>query len=159
MFIKIFKWLMFKVKLNLKSVATYLIGSIIDDQIYKRHFVYGDQSRLSIGNGVNLNNALINTASGRVVIGDYSFCGHNVSLITGTHDYNLTGKDRQTRIPANGRDIVIGKGVWIGSNAVILGPCEIGDNAVIGACSLVNKNVDKDSIYHGIPAKKSTAKF
>jgi acetyltransferase-like isoleucine patch superfamily enzyme len=75
-------------------------------------------------------------------------------LITGTHDYNFTGRDRQTHIPDCGRDIVIGKGVWIGSNTVILGPCEIGDNAVIGACSLVNKNVAKDSIYHGIPARK-----
>jgi len=154
MFNRIFNWLMFRVKLKLKSVAIYFIGSIIDDRIYKRHFIYGDQSRLSIGNGVNLNNALINTASGKVVIGDYSFCGHNVSLITGTHDYNFTGRDRQTHIPDCGRDIVIGKGVWIGSNTVILGPCEIGDNAVIGACSLVNKNVAKDSIYHGIPARK-----
>lgn len=154
MIINAFKFFIAKVKRSIRATAIYLIGGLIDERIYKNYFVYGDRSRITIGDGVNLNNALINTASGRVVIGDYSFCGHNVLLITGTHDYKFTGIDRQTQIPDFGRDIVIGKGVWIGSNSVILGPCEIGDNAVIGACSLVTKSVEGNSVYLGVPARK-----
>ncbi len=154
MIIKILNLLISKFKLAARRVAIYFIGGLIDDRIYKSHFVYGDPSRITIGSGVNLNNALINTASGRVLIGDHSFCGHNVLLITGTHDYSFTDRDRQIQIPECGRDIIIGKGVWIGSNSVILGPCEIGDNAVIGACSLVTKSIECDSVYCGVPARK-----
>jgi len=115
--------------------------------------VWGDETKISIGQGVQINDALINTVSGIVSIGDYSFCGHGVSLLTGTHDILKNGADRQSSVPAKGRDIIIGRGVWIASHAIILGPCEIGDNAVIGAGSLVTGKIEADTLYAGSPAK------
>ena len=56
-------------------------------------------------------------------------------------------------IKESGNDIIIGSGVWIGSNAVIIGPCVIGDNSVIAAASVVVNNVDKNCIVAGTPAK------
>ena len=47
----------------------------------------------------------------------------------------------------------IGKGVWIGSSSVILPEVTIGDNAVIGAGSVVTKDIPADMIAVGSPAR------
>ena len=77
----------------------------------------------------------------------------NVNLLTGTHDYEEKKVNRQLKVPKMGRDIHIGKGVWIASNVTILGPCNIGDNCVIAANSLITGEIKKDSLYAGVPAK------
>ena len=123
------------------------------DSSLKTYQVWGDRSRIQIGKDVNLNDALINTISGKVIIADEAFLGHGVSLLTGTHDYNKKGIERQTSIPSQGRDILIGKGVWIASKAIVLGPCEIGEHSVIAAGSVVKGKVKSHSIYAGAPAK------
>lgn len=115
--------------------------------------IFGDVSRLRLAPTANLCNALCNTISGTITIRDYVFCGHNVSLITGTHDYQLEMGMRQKGIKDTGNDIMIEEGVWIGSNVTILGPCTIGRHAVIAAGAVVRKNVSEYSIAAGIPAK------
>lgn len=50
--------------------------------------------------------------------------------------------------------VVIRKFAQIGSNVVIFPNLEIGEGAVVGACSLVNGNVDPWFVYYGVPAKK-----
>ena len=52
-----------------------------------------------------------------------------------------------------GFDIFIEKNVSIGSGSVILGGVRIGENSIIGAGSVVTRNVKKNSIYFGNPAK------
>lgn len=54
----------------------------------------------------------------------------------------------------NPRDIYIGDKVWIGGNSTILKGVKIGNESVIGGGSIVTKDVDNNSIYVGIPAKK-----
>ncbi len=58
----------------------------------KKYRIWGDPSRLLIGKGVRLNNAVVNTVSGNVDIRNYAFMGHNVSLLTGTHDCRQVGR-------------------------------------------------------------------
>lgn len=130
------------------------IYSQIGHKLLGVHLVFGRIENLSIGQGVVLNNALINTSSGRVTFMDYSFCGHGVSILTGSHNYERAGIERQIAIPNGGRDILIEEGVWIGSNATILGPCVIGRNSVIAAGAVVTGNVEADCIYAGVPARK-----
>lgn len=101
------------------KVLQYLLSDYLFEYIYTQSKFYGSKKLVIVGENVNLNNALLNTASGKIFIGDNSLCGHNVSLITGTHNYKKTGKDRQTDIPSSERDIMIGKGVWIGSSSII----------------------------------------
>ena len=100
-------------------------------------------------------NTQFNTSSGDIFIGEYTFTGHNVSIITGCHDYNETLKNRQEAAPMTGNDIIIGEGVWLGTNSIILGPNKIGDNAVIAAGAVVvpNTNIPANTIFGGIPAK------
>jgi len=142
---------------RMREAYYYLLNKILGDfvvrLIYYRHKVHGQKSRLFLSDSANLNNALFNVASGDIIVGDYVFCGRNVLFFTGTHDYTKKRGARQLLIPLEGRDVVIGAGVWIGSNSVILGPCIIGENAVIAASSLVNKDVPPDAIFGGVPAK------
>jgi acetyltransferase-like isoleucine patch superfamily enzyme len=119
----------------------------------KRYRVWGDPKRIKIGEQVHLNNAIINTVSGNVEIGDYTFFGHCVSILTGTHDYSKINLERQAAVPDSGRDVIIGKGVWIASNVTIIGPCHIGDNSAVGVGSIVIGDVEAHSLYVGIPAK------
>ena len=152
---KLTNW--FFLKLKSSSRIHSFIWSICDEyytkESLKKPRIWGDPSRLKIGNGVHLNNATINTASGCIFIDDDAFLGHQVSLLTGTHDVKLYGEARKTAVPVDGRDIFIGKGAWIASNAIILGPCNIGDNAVIGAGSIATGIISSNTVYVGIPAK------
>jgi acetyltransferase-like isoleucine patch superfamily enzyme len=113
---------------------------------------WGDDSRITIGNNVNLVNTLFNTVSGDIVIGDWTIFGHNCMVITGTHDVSKQALERQQYVK-EGRDIYIGRGVWIGSGAIILGPCTIMDHAVIGAGSVVLPGVyNSGFLFAGNPA-------
>lgn len=57
------------------------------------------------------------------------------------------------------KEVKIGNDVWIGREVIIKGGVEIGDGAVIGAKSLVTKNVEPYSIVAGIPAKVIRMRF
>lgn len=122
-------------------------------QLLGVHRVFGDPARVKLGREVILNDALINTSSGTVTLGDFAFCGHGVSLFTGHHDYTRAGYDRQAGVPQQGHDIVIGPGVWLGSNSTVLGPCTIGRDAVIAAGAVVTGDVEAGWIYGGVPAR------
>ena len=83
-----------------------------------------------------------------VHIGNECFIGHGVMFV---NDLFSNGG------PANGNKVLwkethIGNNVSIGSNATIL-PINICDNVVIGAGSVVTKNISKPGIYAGNPAK------
>ncbi len=54
---------------------------------------------------------------------------------------------------------IIGNDVWIGANAIILAGVKVGDGAIIGANSLVNKDVEPYSIVAGSPAKLIRYRF
>ena len=49
--------------------------------------------------------------------------------------------------------ITICDNVYIGSNCTILRGVTIGENTVVGACSLVNKSLEPNSVYAGVPAR------
>lgn len=115
--------------------------------------VFGDRARLSIAPTAIVNNALFNTVSGRIVIGEYTFFGHNVCVLTGDHDVASLGEQRQKAIPTEGHDIVIEAGAWVASNATILGPCVVGEHAVVAAGAVVVSDVPAFSIVGGVPAR------
>ena len=123
-----------------------------EDPLY-RQLVYGDPSRLHIDPTAVINNALFNLSSGDVTVGRYAFFGHNVAVLTGTHDIEAFDRERQLAIPRTGRDVVVHRGAWLASEVLVLGPCEIGEHAVVGAGSLVLGDVPPYAIVVGRPAK------
>lgn len=115
--------------------------------------VWGDPARVKGSPSISLNDLLINTRSGEVIIGKNCFFGHGCALLTGTHDPDLTGIRRLKEVPDSGNDIVIEDGVWLASFVTVLGPARLGKNSVAAAGSLVIGDMEADTIYAGRPAK------
>ena len=138
-----------------KIVDTNFLRPFVNEITNAEISVWGSSERLRIAPNAKMANTLFNTSSGYIRVGDFTFTGHNVSTITGTHEYTLFLRERLDNFPETGRDITIGRGVWIGSSAVILGPCTIADHAVVGACSVVlpGTNISAGEIFVGVPAK------
>jgi acetyltransferase-like isoleucine patch superfamily enzyme len=124
-----------------------------EDPALFRPIVYGDPERLHIASTAIVNNALFNLSSGEITVGEYAFFGHNVSVLTGTHDFTTFGAERQVAVPKSGRDVVIEEGAWVSSNAIVVAPCRIGAHAVVGVGSLVLRDVEPYTIVAGNPAK------
>lgn len=144
------KWIDATIDERLASLGA---AEIITHNLRDKPVIWGDPSRLLMGTDAIVNNATLNTNSGRIEIGDGTIFGHNVSIITGTHPIDQRGLDRHS-FPLEGRDIIIGKGVWVATNAVVLGPCTIGDNAVIAAGAVViGGDIPPNTVYGGVPAK------
>lgn len=127
----------------------------LSDSLLMIPSVYGPKDRVHLAQNTNLNNALLNTMSGSISIDEYTFCGHNVSIITGSHDVEKIKEDRMKH-PDNGGNIQIGKGVWLANGATILGPCTIGNNAVVaaGAVVLPGTVIADNEVWAGVPATK-----
>lgn len=124
-----------------------------EDPALFRPLVYGDPSRLHIAPTAVVNNALFNLSSGQITVEEHAFFGHNVSVLTGTHDWTKFGAERQVAVPKSGRDVVIEEGVWVSSNAIIVAPCRIGAHSVVGVGSLVLRDVDPYTVVAGNPAR------
>ena len=123
-----------------------------DDPLY-RYRVHGRLERLHIDPTAIVNNALFNVSGGEISIGEYAFFGHEVAVLTGTHDITKFGRERQTTFPRSGRDVVIEEGVWVASHAIVLGPVHIGKHAVVAAGSLVLEDIAPYTVVAGRPAK------
>lgn len=116
--------------------------------------LHGPPDRLVIGKRVSKANTLFNTRSGTITIRNGVMFGHNCMVLTGYHDYTKDGETRERVTVENaGRDILIEEGVWIASGSIIVGPCRIGRNAVIGAGSVVVSNVPDGVFAAGNPAR------
>ncbi len=122
------------------------VKHLLRRRLLDQYVVFGPRDRLILGQDVWLANALVNTVCGSVTVGDRSFLGHDVMLLTGTHDHRARGQARQIALRRTDRDIRIGEGVWIASRATVIGPCSIGDDSVVAAGCVVSEDVPSGSI-------------
>jgi acetyltransferase-like isoleucine patch superfamily enzyme len=88
-----------------------------------------------------------------LVIGDNVMLGSYVAFVGGDHKID----EIQTTMNKSGRDVfkttIIHDDVWIGHGSIVLHGVEIQEGAVIAAGSVVTKDVMKNAIYGGNPAK------
>lgn len=103
---------------------------------------------IKIGKNVFINACCRFQDQGGIEIGDGSLIGHNTTIATLNHDFN---PDKRANLHPS--PVKIGKNVWIGSDCTILPGVEIGDGTVIGAGSVVTKNIPANSIAVGNPAR------
>lgn len=89
-----------------------------------------------------------------VTIEDNVFVGHNVSFINDKHP-RATNPDGSMQTEADWHVVptVVKKGASIGTSATILCGVTIGENAIVGAGSVVTKDVPPNSIVAGVPAR------
>jgi acetyltransferase-like isoleucine patch superfamily enzyme len=134
---------------EIRELFSKLIGKPVDDHFGMFPPFYTDCGKnITIGKGVFINMSCHFQDQGGITIGDDCLIGHNVMMATLNHGF--APEDRHSLYPA---PIHIGRNVWIGAGATILQNVTIGDNAIIGACSLVNKDVPANTVYAGVPAK------
>ena len=114
-------------------------------------FIAANHSLLHIDEGADLGCYLICNCGADVYIGKDVLTAGFCYIQSSSH-----GIARNTRIkgqPHTYAPIFIGDGAWLGSHVSILAGVTVGNDSVIGAHSLVNKNVEPNSIVGGIPAK------
>ncbi len=110
---------------------------------------------IEIGDNSSFNsNVMINAdIKGEIVIGKNVMVGPNVVFRASSHNYEKKNILIMSQGHQPGR-IIVGDDVWLGANAVILQNVQIGTGAVIGAGSVVTKDVSAFSVVAGVPAKK-----
>lgn len=116
---------------------------------------------INIGQGTTIQRDTI--INGEVSIGEDVLIGPRVFISSGSHVYNLLpGKrirEQEAHASQHGlmgdysRKIEIGDDVWIGVNAVIMPGVKIASHSIIGANSVVTKDVGCGEIVAGVPAK------
>ncbi len=89
-----------------------------------------------------------------VIIEDNVFVGHNVSFINDKHP-RATNPDGSMQTEADWKVVatVVKRGASIGTSSTILCGVTIGENAIVGAGSVVTKDVPANTIVAGVPAK------
>lgn len=99
-----------------------------------------------IGNNVSVNPYFRCMSAGDIYIEDGVQIAMNVSLVTNNHDF-------YDRAVLKVKDIRIKKNAWIGTGAIILPGVTIGENAVVGAGSVVTRDVEPNTVVAGNPAR------
>lgn len=72
----------------------------------------------------------------------------NVTIATLNHGLSL-----ETRNITYSSPVIIGENVWIGSSSTILPGVTVGDNSVVAAGAVVTKDVPKNAVVAGVPAR------
>ena len=97
---------------------------------------------------------LFNTRSGHIHVGANTVFGEEVMVLTGKHQhFQEAGAPAHHHVPESGRDVNIGTGCYIGSRALLIGPLNVGDYAVIGAGAVVTDDVAPHTMVAGVPAR------
>ena len=134
---------------EIRVLMEQLTGRPIDETFSLFPPFYTDCGKnLAIGKNVFFNAGCKFQDQGGITINDGSLIGHNVVLATLNH--RLNPNNRSDMIPA---PVHIGKNVWIGDNATVLPGVNIGDGAVVAAGAVVTKDVAKNTVVGGVPAK------
>ena len=102
------------------------------------------------GNGIYANFNLTLVDDTHIYVGDHTMFGPNVTVATAGHPIlpEMREKGYQYNAPVH-----IGRNCWIGAGAVIVPGITIGDNVVVGAGSIVTKNLPDNVVAAGNPCK------
>ncbi len=121
------------------------------------YFDYGCFTSFGENCFANFNLTVLDCA--RVTIGNDVFIGPNVSLVTPIHPY--LASERKMFVNDKGvltdleyaKPIVIEDGCWLASNVVVTGGVKIGKNSIIGAGSVVTRDIPANSLAVGNPCR------
>ena len=129
--------------------GTFMLGPI--------RFHYGCHTKIGAHCFMNFNFTVQDDT--QVTIGDYNNFGPNVTIVTPMHP--MLGEERRGMICSDGTErflcyakpVKIGNDCWFGANVVVCPGVTIGDNCVIGAGSVVTRDIPSNSFAAGVPAK------
>jgi len=117
--------------------------------------LYADRAnaQIEIGNNCRIHGTCIH-AYKSITIGDNCLIAANTQIIDGNgHQLSMDNANNRINTTDNGKPILIGNGVWIAANCIILGGATIGEGSIITAGSVVKETVPSNCIFGGNPAK------
>ncbi len=108
-------------------------------------------AEIEIGDNTRINGACLH-AYKKIKIGKNCLIAANVQIIDSNgHELSFENIENRIKTTSEGRPIIIEDNVWIGLNAIVLPGITIGNGAVIGANTVVSKDVPAMSVYAGNP--------
>jgi acetyltransferase-like isoleucine patch superfamily enzyme len=134
---------------QIRERLSEIIGSKVDTSttiFIPFHTNFGQHIR--IGKNVFINHACSFLDMGGITIEDDVLIGPRVNLITENHPV-----DPARRKQLDLKSILIKRNAWIGAGATILPGVTVGENAIVAAGAVVNKDVPANTIAGGVPAK------
>ena len=128
---------------------------------------YGD---ISLGRFVTITGpgTVVNSIKEEINIGSFSSIGQNVCIVDFNHSFeritssfinNKIFKDKVSNEVKTKGPVIIEEDVWIGSNSVITAGVKLGRGSVIGAGSIVTRDIPRYSIAYGSPAVVVSKRF
>ena len=135
---------------NQEDIIKQIIGFIKGNFVITQPFYCDYGSNISIGNNFYTNHNCTILDGAKVTFGDNVFIAPNVVFSSAGHaiDAEQRAKGLEIALPIN-----VGDDVWIGANVSVLPGVSIGSNTIIGAGSVVNKDIPEGVIAAGIPCK------
>lgn len=134
---------------EIRKIFAELTNSTIDETFRMNPPFYTDFGQnIHIGKSVFINFNCVFMDRGGIFLDDYALIGPGVHLLTTNHVENPFCRESTQSKP-----IHVGKRVWVGGNVTVLPGITIGDNSIVGAGSVVTKDIPANVIVAGNPAR------
>lgn len=134
---------------EIRALLSRIWGQPIDETVRMFppfHTAFGKLT--AVGKGVFINFGCTFLDRGGITLEDDVFVGPQVQIITENHP-----EQPSVRRNVYTKPVVIKHGAWIGAGAIILPGVTVGENAIVGAGSIVTKDVPDNTIVAGNPAR------
>ncbi|WP_018883512.1 sugar O-acetyltransferase [Paenibacillus massiliensis] len=141
------------------SILQKLLGRIGDNCYMQGPIFFHYGTHTEIGDHFFANYNLTVQDDAKIKIGNNTLFGPNVTIATPIHPF--IASERKQMINQNGevkhlcyaKPVTIGNDVWLAANVTVCGGVTIGDNCVIGAGSVVTRDIPANSFAAGVPCK------
>ncbi len=132
------------------KIMKIILGKTKGDFFIEQPFMCDYGYNIEIGKNFYANHNLIILDSNKVKFGDNVLIAPNCGFYTAGHPIEVEQRNKGLEYA---KPIEVGNNVWIGGNVVVLPGVRIGDNCIIGAGSIVTKDIPENSIAVGNPCR------
>lgn len=133
-----------------RRIIMELLGSVKGNFLIEQPFLCDYGYNIHIGDNFYANHNLVILDEAPVIFGDNVFIAPNCGFYTAAHPIDAAERNRGLEYA---RPITVGNDVWIGADVCVLPGVTIGDDCVIGAGSVVVKDIPPHSVAVGNPCK------
>jgi acetyltransferase-like isoleucine patch superfamily enzyme len=141
-----------KVKITWPHQVQLGSNCIVEHGVYFHYDgIYSEGPSICLGNNVFIGNYTEFNIAEKISIGDNCLIAAGCRFIDHNHGIALGILIREQLAPK--QKIILEKDVWLGCNVVVLKGVCIGEGAVVGAGSVVNKSIPRYEIWGGVPAR------
>ena len=133
-----------------KNTLKKMLGKVGEHILIEPNFFCDYGYNIEVGEHFYANHNLVILDCAKVKFGDNVMIGPNCGFYTAAHPIDPT--DRKAGIEF-AKPITVGNNVWFGGNVCVMPGVSIGDNTVIGAGSVVTKDIPPNVVAVGNPCK------